>query len=125
MKSCVVTENFSCDASKVWLYLTKPTLGGWRTDVTAYEQSPDGQQATEHLKDGGTVELQFTRREKPRCLQGTFRCGKVNGSFFIILLGGGDNTSVECTFEANGLGLFAKPKKLLQERLDMLKAVLG
>ena len=30
MKSCVVTANYACDPNKVWLYLTKPTLNGWR-----------------------------------------------------------------------------------------------
>ena len=42
-----------------------------------------------------------------------------------LLLGGGDSTSVECTLDVNGLGLFAKPAKLLEERLDMLRQTLG
>ena len=36
MKTCVVTASYSCDPAKVWLYLTKPTLHGWRKDVREY-----------------------------------------------------------------------------------------
>ena len=36
MKTCVVTANYSCDPNKVWLYLTKPTLNHWRSDVSEY-----------------------------------------------------------------------------------------
>lgn len=125
MKTCVVTANYACDPNKVWLYLTKPTLNGWRKDVKEYEESDDGMHVVEHNTDGSTTELQFSRREKPRCLSCSFRNGKVNGTFTAILLGGGDSTSLECTMEINGLGLFAKPKKLLEERLQMLKAALG
>ena len=42
MKSCVVTANYACAPNKVWLYLTKPTLNGWRRDVSSYEESDDG-----------------------------------------------------------------------------------
>lgn len=125
MKTCVVTANYACDPNKVWLYLTKPTLNGWRKDVKEYEESDDGLRVVEHNIDGSTTELQFSRREKPRCLSCSFRNGKVNGTFTAILLGGGDSTSLECTMEINGLGLFAKPKKLLEDRLQMLKAALG
>lgn len=125
MKTCVVTANYACDPNKVWLYLTKPTLNGWRKDVKDYEESDDGLRVIEHNTDGSTTELQFSRREKPRCLSCSFRNGKVNGTFTAILLGGGDSTSLECTMEINGLGLFAKPKKLLEDRLQMLKAALG
>ena len=45
MKSCVLTENFSCDPNRLWLYLSKPTLSGWRSDVTGYEESDDGMNA--------------------------------------------------------------------------------
>ena len=45
MKSCVVTANYACDPNKVWLYLTKPTLNGWRRDVSSYEESDDGLKA--------------------------------------------------------------------------------
>ena len=79
----------------------------------------------EHNTDGSTTELHFTRREKPRCLSCNFQNGKVNGTFTLILLGGGDSTSLECTMEVSGLGLFAKPKKLLEERLNMLRAAVG
>ena len=41
------------------------------------------------------------------------------------LLGGGDSTSVECTLDVNGLGLFTKPAKLMNERLEMLRQTLG
>ena len=46
MKSCVVTANYACDPNKVWLYLTKPTLNGWRRDVSSYEESDDGLKRT-------------------------------------------------------------------------------
>ena len=42
-----------------------------------------------------------------------------------LLLGGGDSTSVECTLDVNGLGLFAKPAKLLEAHFDMLHKTLG
>ena len=42
-----------------------------------------------------------------------------------LLLGGGDSTSVECTLDVNGLGLFTKPAKLMNERLEMLRQTLG
>ena len=125
MKTCVVTASFACDPSKLWLYLTKPTLNGWRKDVRDYEEKDGGLHVIEHNTDGSTTELHFTRREKPRCLSCNFQNGKVNGTFTLILLGGGDSTSLECTMEISGLGLFAKPKKLLEERLNMLRAAVG
>ncbi|WP_300282272.1 hypothetical protein [uncultured Subdoligranulum sp.] len=125
MKTCVVTASFACDPSKLWLYLTKPTLNGWRKDVRDYEEKDGGLHVIEHNTDGSTTELHFTRREKPRCLSCNFQNGKVNGTFTLILLGGGDSTSLECTMEVSGLGLFAKPKKLLEERLNMLRAAVG
>lgn len=125
MKTCVVTASYACDPSKVWLYLTKPTLGNWRKDVRDYEESDDGLRVVEHNTDGSTTELHFTRKEKPRCLSCSFQHGKVSGTFTAILLGGGDSTSLECTMEVSGLGLFAKPKKMLEERLNMLHSALG
>ena len=125
MKTCVVTASFACDPSKLWLYLTKPTLNGWRKDVRDYEEKDGGLHVIEHNTDGSTTELHFTRREKPRCLSCNFQNGKVNGTFTLILLGGGDSTSLECTMEVSCLGLFAKPKKLLEERLNMLRAAVG
>ena len=125
MKSCVVTANYACDPNKVWLYLTKPTLNGWRKDVSGYEEESDGMRAEEKNTDGGVTQITFSRKEKPRCLSCTFQKGKINGTFTALLLGGGDSTSVECTLDVNGLGLFAKPQKLLQERLDMLRQALG
>lgn len=125
MKTCVVTASFACDPSKLWLYLTKPTLNGWRKDVRDYEEKDGGLHVIERNTDGSTTELHFTRREKPRCLSCNFQNGKVNGTFTLILLGGGDSTSLECTMEVSGLGLFAKPKKLLEERLNMLRAAVG
>ena len=116
MKSCVVTANYACDPNKVWLYLTKPTLNGWRRDVSSYEESDDGLKAAEKNTDGSETQIVFTRKEKPRCLS----C-----NFTALLLGGGDSTSVECTLDVNGLGLFAKPEKLLNERLEMLRQTLG
>ena len=56
---------------------------------------------------------------------GNFRKGKINGTFTAILMGGGDSTSLECTLDVDGLGLFTKPQKLLDERLEMLRKALG
>ena len=125
MKSCVVTENFACDPMKVGLYLTKPTLNNWCKDVSAYEESSDGMTATEKHTDGSETQITFTRKEKPRCLSCSFQRGKISGSFTALLLGGGDSTSVECTLDVNGLGLFAKPAKLLEAHFDMLHKTLG
>ena len=66
MKSCVVTANYACDPNKVWLYLTKPTLNGWRRDVSSYEESDDGLKAAEKNTDGSETQIVFTRKEKPR-----------------------------------------------------------
>ena len=63
MKTCVVTANYSCDPNKVWLYLTKPTLNHWRSDVSEYEESDDGLKGVEHNTDGGTTEIVFTRKD--------------------------------------------------------------
>ena len=117
MKSCVVTANYACDPNKVWLYLTKPTLNGWRRDVSSYEESDDGLKAAEKNTDGSETQIVFTRKEKPRCLSCNFQKGKISGTFTALLLGGGDATSVECTLDVNGLGFFTKPEKLLNERL--------
>ena len=125
MKSCVLTENFSCDPNRLWLYLSKPTLSGWRSDVTGYEESDDGMNAKVINRDGSVTDIHFTRKEKPRCLSCNFQKGKISGTFTALLLGGGDATSVECTLDVNGLGLFAKPEKLLNERLEMLRQTLG
>ena len=125
MKSCVVTASYACDPNKVWLYLTKPTLNGWRRDVSSYEESDDGLKAAEKNTDGSETQIVFTRKEKPRCLSCNFQKGKISGTFTALLLGGGDATSVECTLDVNGLGLFTKPEKLLNERLEMLRQTLG
>ena len=42
-----------------------------------------------------------------------------------ILLGSADSTSLECTLDVEGLGLFAKPQKKLEEYLETLRKVLG
>ena len=109
----------------VWLYLTKPTLNGWRRDVSSYEESDDGMKAAEKNTDGSETQIVFTRKEKPRCLSCNFQKGKISGTFTALLLGGGDSTSVECTLDVNGLGLFAKPAKLLEAHFDMLHKTLG
>ena len=120
-----MTGNYACDPNKVWLYLTKPTLNNWRKDVSGYEESDDGMKATEKNTDGGETQIVFTRKEKPRCLSCNFQKGKISGTFTALLLGGGDSTSVECTLDVNGLGLFTKPAKLMNERLEMLRQTLG
>ena len=125
MKSCVLTRTFSCDPNRIWLYLANPNLGHWRKDVASAEISDDGMRVVEIGPDGSRTEVTFSDKEKPRRMTGTFVHGKVKGRFTVILLGGGDCTSVECTFEAQGLGLFAKPQKLLEQRMDMLAQVLG
>lgn len=125
MKSCVYTASFSCDPTRVWLYLTNPTLGGWRKDVKSAEISDDGMRVVEIASDGSRTEIHFSVKEKPRRMTCTFVHGKVEGNFTAILLGGGDSTSVECTMEIKGLGLFAKPQKLLEQRMEMLRQILG
>ena len=90
MKSCVVTANYACDPNKVWLYLTKPTLNGWRRDVSSYEESDDGLKAAEKNTDGSETQIVFTRKEKPRCLSCNFQKGKISGTFTALLLGGGE-----------------------------------
>ena len=87
MKSCVVTANYACDPNKVWLYLTKPTLNGWRRDVSSYEESDDGLKAAEKNTDGSETQIVFTRKEKPRCLSCNFQKGKISGTFTALLLG--------------------------------------
>ena len=47
MKNCVLTHTFSCDPMRVWLYLTNPTLQGWRRDVKSAELSDDGMHLVE------------------------------------------------------------------------------
>lgn len=125
MKNCVLTASFSCDPMRVWLYLTNPTLQNWRRDVKSAEISDDGLHVVETAPDGSTTDIRFQIKEKPRRMSGSFVHGRVQGSFTLILLGGGDSTSVECTLDVKGLGLFGKPKKLLDERMKMLAAVLG
>uniref|UniRef100_UPI003FEF67A0 hypothetical protein n=1 Tax=Gemmiger formicilis TaxID=745368 RepID=UPI003FEF67A0 len=88
-------------------------------------ESDDGLKATEKNTDGSETQIIFTRKEKPRCLSCNFQKGKISGTFTALLLGGGDATSVECTLDVNGLGFFAKPEKLLNERLEMLRQTLG
>lgn len=125
MKSCVVTASYSTTPSKVWLYMTNPNMNHWRTDISSAEISPDGMQITEKGKDGSVMEIRFSELQKPRRMSCTFAKGRVKGSFIAVLLGGGDSTSVECTLQVEGLGLFAKPKKLVEERMEMLRKALG
>ncbi|MBM6716525.1 SRPBCC domain-containing protein [Gemmiger formicilis] len=125
MKTCVVTASYNCPPAKVWLYLTNPNLNHWRTDLNEAEIDPDGAHMKEKNKDGSVTEIQILESEKPRRLRCTFTRGRIHGSFTAILLGGGDATSLECTMEVEGMGLFAKPRKGLEERLDMLHQALG
>ena len=50
-KSCVLTRTFSCDPSRIWLYLTNPAMNHWRKDVTAADISADGMQVVEAEED--------------------------------------------------------------------------
>lgn len=124
-KSCVVTASFTSQPVKVWLYLTDPMHNNWRTDLSGAEISSDGMEVTEKNKDGSTTKITFSDKEKARRMSCTFVHGKVTGSFTAILLGGGDSTSLECTLQVSGVGLFSKPKKMLEERIDMLRQALG
>lgn len=125
MKACVATVTYSCDPNKVWLYMANPTLNHWRKDVTDAEISDDGMRVIEKHPDGKQTEVVFSVKEKPRRMSCTFERGRIKGNFTAILLGGGDSTSVECTLEVDGLGLFAKPQKQLEAHLDMLRCALG
>lgn len=125
MKTCVVTATYSCPPTKVWLYLTNPKLNQWRSDLSDADVAPDGSRITERGRDGSVTEVQIVESEKPRRLRCQFTRGRIRGSFTAILLGGGDATSLECTMEVEGMGLFAKPRKGLEERLDMLRKALG
>lgn len=125
MKTCVVTASYNCPPAKVWLYLTNPNLNHWRTDLNEAEIDPDGAHMKEKNKDGSVTEIQILEAEKPRRLRCSFIRGRIRGSFTAILLGGGDATSLECTMEVEGMGLFAKPRKGLEERLEMLHQALG
>lgn len=125
MKTCVVTATYSCPPTKVWLYLTNPKLNQWRSDLSDADIAADGSHITERGRDGSVTEVQIVESEKPRRLRCQFTRGRIRGSFTAILLGGGDATSLECTMEVEGMGLFAKPRKGLEERLDMLRKALG
>ena len=122
MKICVLTANFNCDPGRVWLYLTKPTFNNWRTDITAVEPSTDGMSETQTHTDGSITQVVFTRKEKGRAMSCDFVHGRQKGHFTAILFGGA-TTSLECTFEIDGIGLFDKAHKHLQPVLDMLQAV--
>ena len=121
MKSCVLTANFDCDVYKIWMYLTNPTLAHWRTDVTETEISPDGMQRTDTHKDGSKTQIVYSRKEKPRAITCEYVHGRQRGTFTAILLGGQGSSSLECTFEMDGIGLFDKAHKHLQPVLDMLQ----
>ncbi|MEE0801831.1 MAG: hypothetical protein U0L91_11255 [Gemmiger sp.] len=125
MKSCVVTATYACSANKVWLYLTNPTLNSWRPDVTSAEIDPGGMKIVEKHQDGSTTEILFTNMEKPRRMTCNFVKGRVKGTFTAILFGSAESTSLECTLDVEGLGLFAKPQKQLQAFLETLRKALG
>ena len=105
MKTCVVTATYGCAPNKVWLYMTNPTLNSWNPTVAS--------------------DIHFDKLDKPRRISCTFTRGKIRGAFTAILLGSADSTSLECTLDVEGLGLFAKPKKKLEEYLETLRKVLG
>lgn len=124
MKSCVLTANYPCDTSKVWLYLTKPDLAHWRTDLKSVEVSSDGMQAVQTCNDGSKVQVNYTRKEQNRALSCEYVHGRQRGTFTAILLGGGSASSLECSFTIDGVGPFDKAHKHLQPVLDMLQKVL-
>ena len=110
MKTCVVTATYGCAPNKVWLYMTNPTLNSWNPTVASAEVDLEGMHIVEKNKDGTTTDIHF---------------GKIRGAFTAILLGSADSTSLECTLDVEGLGLFAKPQKKLEAYLETLRKVLG
>ena len=84
-----------------------------------------GMHIVEKNKDGTTTDIHFDKLDKPRRISCTFTRGKIRGAFTAILLGSADSTSLECTLDVEGLGLFAKPQKKLEAYLETLRKVLG
>ena len=132
MKTCVVTATYGCAPNKVWLYMTNPTLNSWNPTVASAEVDLEGMHIVEKNKDGTTTDIHFDKLDKPRRISCTFTRGKIRGAFTAILLGSADSTSLELLFECSeespdveGLGLFAKPRKKLEEYLETLRKVLG
>ena len=125
MKTCVVTATYGCAPNKVWLYMTNPTLNSWNPTVASAEVDLEGMHIVEKNKDGTTTDIHFDKLDKPRRISCTFTRGKIRGAFTAILLGSADSTSLECTLVVEGLGLFAKPQKKLEEYLETLRKVLG
>ena len=125
MKSCVVTATYGCSANKIWLYLTNPVLNHWDPSVSEAEVDLDGMKIFTRNKDGSVTNIAFSDLENPRRMSCTFNRGRIKGSFTAILLGSGDSTSVECTLDVDGMGLFAKPQKKLNEYLETLRKALG
>ena len=115
MKTCVVTATYGCAPNKVWLYMTNPTLNSWNPTVASAEVDLEGMHIVEKNKDGTTTDIHFDKLDKPRRISCTFTRGKIRGAFTAILLGSADSTSLECTLDVEGLGLFAKPRKKLEE----------
>ena len=126
MRDCsVVTATYGCAPNKVWLYMTNPTLNSWNPTVASAEVDLEGMHIVEKNKDGTTTDIHFDKLDKPRRISCTFTRGKIRGAFTAILLGSADSTSLECTLDVEGLGLFAKPRKKLEEYLETLRKVLG
>lgn len=125
MKNCVVTASYGCDPARVWLYISNPAMNHWRKDVASCEISPDGMQMTVRHTDGAVTQVVYSRKEKPRRMDCAFTRGKIRGSYTVLLLGGGDCTSVECTLDVEGLGLFTKPQKLMNAYFEELRSALG
>ena len=111
MKTCVVTATYGCAPNKVWLYMTNPTLNSWNPTVASAEVDLEGMHIVEKNKDGTTTDIHFDKLDKPRRISCTFTRGKIRGAFTAILLGSADSTSLECTLDVEGLGLFAKRRK--------------
>ena len=120
MKTCVVTATYGCAPNKVWLYMTNPTLNSWNPSVASAEVDLEGMHIVEKNKDGTTTDIHFDKLDKPRRISCTFTRGKIRGAFTAILLGSADSTSLECTLDVEGLGLFAKPQKKLEGYLETL-----
>ena len=133
MKTCVVTATYGCAPNKVWLYMTNPTLNSWNPTVASAEVDLEGMHIVEKNKDGTTSKfekrgaaVEVPEWDASKCLQCN-QCALVcpHAAIRPILLGSADSTSLECTLDVEGLGLFAKPKKKLEEYLETLRKVLG
>lgn len=125
MKSCVVTASFGCSPNKIWLYLTNPTLNHWNPNIADADVDLDSMKMSIKKTNGSVINVTFNELEKARKMSCNFSCGRIKGTFTAILFGSGDTSSVECTMDVSGMGLFAKPGKQLNEFFATLRKAIG